>query len=322
MKDRKYCNLYIASCEREGGIYQYRFNEDGICQYINFTQVDRPMYMVIDNNKMYIVLREPWDNEESGVVVYDIDKDGMLVNPSPIMSTKGKVGCHIMVDQGDIYCANYISGNFIRLPDMLVQHSGKGANPVRQEKSHVHYVGMTPDGEYICVSDLGLDTVFLYNKKDLKLYSRAKVPSGHGPRHLVFSEDGRYLFVANELASSVAAFSYHAGKLQLLDIESVVPAAFNGETTASAIRIHNGYLYVSNRGHDTVTKMAFENDKFSVIDYIDCCGETPRDFVFMDHYLVCANQDSDSVAILDENRIFGVREQLKINKPICVCCTE
>lgn len=322
MRDSKFYYLYIASCERDGGIGQYRLSEDGVCQFVNFTQVDRPMYMVIDSRRMYIVLREPWHNGESGVVVYDIGPDGALINPSAIISTKGEVACHIAVNHKDIYCANYMSGSFIKLPDMLVRHTGHGIHPVRQGKPHVHYVEVTPEERYLCVADLGLDTIFLYDRKNLQLHSQAKVPSGHGVRHLAFSADGRYLFSANELASTVAAFSYCDGKLRMLGVQSVVPATFTGETTASAIRIKNDCLYISNRGHDTISKVIFENDRLAVADHIDCHGKTPRDFTFVDQYLICANQDSDCVVIMDGNRDYDVRAQIKISKPICVCYAE
>lgn len=312
-------NLYIASCEKDGGIYQYHLHENGSCDFINFTQLDRPMYMVIEDHRMYIVLMDPLENGESSVVAYDLDQDGRLKNPSDLMPTKGEEGCHIMVHRGEIYCANYASGSFIRLPETIVQHEGHGPHPIRQEKAHVHFVGLTPDAQYLCVADLGLDTIFLYERESLRLHSRIQVPSGHGVRHLIFSEDGRYLFSANELASTVSAFSYHDGSLQLLDTQSTLPDTFTGENTTAAIRRKEDTLYVSNRGYDTVAKMEFRNHKLTLADQISCHGKTPRDFILADHYLISANYDSDLVAILDENKDFGVIETLAVKKPICAC---
>lgn len=310
-------DIYVASCVETGGIYHYKFI-DGVCQFVNVTKMDRPMYMIIKDRKMYIVLRAPFENSESGVVAYDIDENGQLNNPSEIMTTHGEVACHIMVHEGNVYCANYISGSVTMLPDKVVQHTGGGVHPTRQGRPHVHYVGATPDGQYICVTDLGLDTIFLYYP-DMTLYSSVKVPEGHGVRHLAFSEDGKYLFAVNELKSTVAVFSYSEGRLELLDVCSVLPQDFAGESTAAAIRVKNGHIYASNRGHDSVTVLHFQDGRLNVLDYISCGGKTPRDFIFLDNYLLCANQDSNDVSIFDVENGFTELEKLKVKMPMCVC---
>lgn len=314
----KVCNdVYVASCVEAGGIYHYKMHEDEL-YLVNITRLNRPMYMVIEDRKMYVVLRAPFENNESGVIVYDIDKNGCLINPSGIISTRGEVACHIAVHKGNVYCANYTSGSVILLPDKLVQHRGTGINPTRQEGPHVHYVGMTPDEKYMCATDLGLDTIFLY-QPDMTLHSCVKVPEGHGVRHLAFSEDGAYLFAVNELKSTVAVFEYDDGKLNLLDIQSCLPKSYQGESIASALRIKDGFIYVSNRGHDSIAVMKFENNKLEVLNYINCYGKTPRDFAFVGDYLFSANQDSNGVSVLSVKKEFALQQILEIPEPICVC---
>ena len=317
MTHSRHFDVYVASCTPSGGIYHYKLHDSHL-ELAEITPADRPMYMVIEEKKMYVLLRAPFENRESGVVVYEIDDNGKLMNPSAIQSTKGEVACHILVDAENIYCANYISGSLIRLPDLLVQHSGPGVDLDRQEGPHVHFVGLTPDNQYVCVADLGLDTIFLYTK-DLKLHSSAKVPDGHGVRHLAFSEDGKYLFAANELKSTVAAFAYQNGSLKLLDVCSAIPDDFTGETTIAAIRVRGERIYVSNRGHDSVAVLRFDGSKLELLNTYFCGGQTPRDFCFAGKYLLCANQDSNSVTILDEGNCFQVKASALVKMPICVC---
>lgn len=310
-------NIYVASCVEDGGIFHYKL-VDGRFVLKGITKMDRPMYMIVEKQKMYIVLRAPFENNESGVVVYDLAEDGTLINPTEIMSTKGVVACHIAVHKEKIYCANYISGSVIMLPDTVIKHSGKGIHPKRQEGPHVHYVGMTPDEEYLCVTDLGLDTIFLY-KTDMTLHSAIKVPDGYGVRHLVFSADGRYLFAVNELMSTVAAYSYDKGELKWIDMCQVVSDAFVEKSTAAAIRIKDDCIYVSNRGEDTIARISFVDNKLSLVDSVKCCGRSPRDFNFYEDYLLCANQDSNSVTVLDTKEDFRICAELTVSMPICVC---
>jgi len=273
---------------------------------------------VEENRKLYVVLRAPFENGESGVVVYDLDENGTPVNPTPVQSTKGIVACHILADHGDIYCANYLSGSVIKLPGQVVQHQGKGPHPTRQDGPHVHFVGLTPEGKYICATDLGLDTVFLYNQ-DMALHAQAKVPAGHGVRHLVFSPDGRWMFTANELQSTVSVFAYKDGALELVDTCSAIPDGFVGQTTAAAIRYKDGYIYLSNRGHDSVSKLSFDGKKLHLLETIPCGGQSPRDFAFAGDWMLCTNQDSNTVTVLDGKKQFAVLETIPLPEPICVC---
>ena len=150
--------IYVSSCCENGGIYVFDIKNNQLEQ-TQFIPVDRPMYTVIDNSKLYAILRAPFtDNENSGVISFDIDENGNLYNRKDISSTLGECGCHLYVENDDIYVTNYISGNIIKCPDKLVQH--KDENVIKE--AHTHFVGITPDHKYLLVTDLGLDKIFIY----------------------------------------------------------------------------------------------------------------------------------------------------------------
>lgn len=314
-------NIYIASCTNDGGIYQYYLYDDGSLKLRNITKMDRPMYMTAENDKMYILLRSPFSgSNESGLVVCDISTDGKLQTPTGIISTKGEVACHLTVNCEDVYCANYISGSVIKIPEKLIKHEGKGINSIRQEAPHAHYVGFTPDKEFVCVVDLGLDTVFLYDK-NLKLINKVQVPEGHGARHLVFSDDGKYCFVANELKSTVTLLEYKSGELKYVDTVSCLPEGYDGETTASAIRFNENHIYVSNRGLDTISVLKNQAGKLVYKNTYSCNGNFPRDFDIIGNYIICTNEKSDSITVLDKNfNVICIEGNVK--SPICVTSRE
>lgn len=315
MTHSQHFDFYIASCCEEGGIYQYRLQSDGKAEFINKTKCPKPMYMTAHNNRMYVLLRAPFENSsESGLIVYDIDSGGKLINPTKIISSKGEVACHLSVQDGCVYAVNYIPGSVIKFPDKLVRHHGRGINSERQNGPHTHFVGVTPDNKYICVTDLGLDSIFLYDK-NLSYVDCVKACEGHGVRHIVFSEDGKYMFAVNELMSTVTAFSYDNGKLFPVDTKSCLPPDFKGESTAAAIRIRKGDIFVSNRGHESISRMSFDGEQLSFALCIPCGGKTPRDFDFAGDFIISCNQDSDNVAIINNE----FRTEINIKTPICVC---
>lgn len=315
-------NIYIASCVKGGGIYHYTLSENNVLDFCEKTTLDEPMYMIIRNEKMYILLRQPDEKTNfSGELSIDIDGTGKLFAPSRIISTKGVVACHLEVSDDNIYAVNYVSGSVIKLPDTLVTHSGHGLHKVRQAAPHTHFVHVSPDGKYIFVTDLGLDKIFVYDK-DLKLVSEVSVPSGHGPRHLAFSSDGKIVYCVNELGSSVSIFSYSDGELKLQNTISALPKDFSGDNISAAIRIKDNYLYVSNRGHNSISVFEIK-DSYNIVlkECVDCGGNSPRDFNIIDDVLICTNEKSDNVTVFKLNNYIPEiisESELNIPSPLCV----
>ena len=153
-------NIYILSCEKTGGIYHYLF-EKGKFEFVEKTPLDRPMYAIIRDNKMYVILREiDTTTHFGGILSFDIDESGRLINPTEIESTNGIVPCHLEVLEDNKYVVNYLSGNIVKIGERTVTHSGKGVHPTRQEAPHTHFVYAFPDKKHILCTDLGLDTIF------------------------------------------------------------------------------------------------------------------------------------------------------------------
>lgn len=314
-------NIYIASCKPDGGIYHCDF-ENGKLKKRGFYPLDRPMFLAIHNDKMYVVLRQT-DGDFSGVCSAAINPDGTLGSFSAPVSTEGIVACHICISDDRIYTTNYLSGSISLITDKCektVTHSGKGPHPTRQTEPHTHYVNTTPDGKYLVSTDLGIDTVFVYDH-DLNEISSAKVPEGHGARHLVFSPDGTRMYCANELASTVSVFDYNDGKLTLLGTYPALPKDFVGQSTLAAIRISpdGKYLYASNRGHDSITCFEIYGDSLRCLSHTPCGGESPRDFDIKDGYLFCTNEVSGNVTVFSCNGANIVKLDTELEAPGALC---
>ena len=318
MKNR--FHVYIASCTPDGGIYHY-LCKDGKLQFREKTDADRPMYLTVAEDRLYAVLRQPFeDSENSGVCSWKIGRDGSLSDPRELVSTGGCVGCHLTVAQNRIYVANYISGSVVMLPERIVRHhEGKGPHPTRQEAAHTHFVGMTPDGRYLLAVDLGTDIIYVYSL-DLTLQDRISMPAGHGCRHLAWSEDGKYAFCVNELASTVSTLRYEQGEFTLMETVSALPEKCMVENTAAAIRVDGEKVYVSNRGCNNLAVFSHREGKLSQPVFVDAEGIGPRDFYVYGGYLFCANEGSDCVSVFacNDGQLRSQNLHLQIPKPLCV----
>lgn len=313
--------VYISSCIPEGGVYTFEITSQNTLKQVAFLPLDRPMYTIRQKDILHILLRAPFDDsDESGIQSFKIQKDGTLSFFGEIQSTKGCVGCHLCADHNNLYAVNYISGSVWKSPDKVVQHTGKSVHPTRQDKAHTHFVTVTPDNKYLLVTDLGMDKIFVYDKH-LKAVNSVDVPSGAGPRHLAFSEDGKLCYCADELSSTVSVYRYENGSLTYLSSYSALPADFKEQNTTAAIRYKDGYLYVSNRGHNSIVCFKAVGENLELQSITDCGGVGPRDFIITDDLLICTNENDGSVVLFEiENNTKLIKKQT-VKVPAVLCAT-
>ncbi len=314
-------HIYFCACAESGGVYHYIL-EKGEFSFREMLALDRPMYMIIEGRKAYIILKET-DPETrfGGLVSCDIADDGSLVNCSEPVSTMGIVPCHLSRLEGHTYTVNYLSGNISRDDGRVVQHSGSGVNLPRQDMPHTHFIA--PLGEYLLCCDLGLDTVFVYDK-NLTEISRAKVPDGMGPRHLEWSEDGKTVWCVNELANTVSLFSYENGRLSYRETVDALPD-YKGVNTAAAIRRQGDLLFVSHRGANSIATFKTQKDgRPALIGNTPCGGMGPRDILPIDEFMLSANENSDSVTLLKivDEALMPMETSFSMKNPLCICTTD
>ena len=289
--------FYVCACTKEkGGLYGYSIDENAQIHELSYYPLDRPMYMAIEKDKLYAVLREP-EPTQSGVLCFRINEDYSLSPCSDIALTHGAVAAHICVHKGKVYCPNYLGGSTILLPDRMMIHLGSGVDPIRQTTSHPHQALITPDEKYLVVNDLGTDRIRIFDLELTRSVSVARTPDGSGARHGVFSEDGRYYYCVGEMGGDVSAYSYRDGVMTYRNTVSVLPKDFHGKNKAAAIRLHDGKLYISNRGHDSVCVLRAENEKLIRIGFIPVEGKSPREASFVGDFLLCGNEETNDVTV-------------------------
>ena len=254
---------------------------------------------------------------------------------------------HITLDRTNKYAliSNYTFGSVAVFPVLkdgrlgeatsFVQHQGSSVNPERQKGPHAHAVALSPDNRFAVVTDLGLDQLIIYSFDAAKgtLGTKpqiVKANPGAGPRHLVFSSNGRLLYVINELQSTVATYSYNAATGALLELQSIstLPKGFSGNSTAAEIEIHpsGNFLFASNRGDDSVALFAIDSQT-GTLTYVETNptgGKTPRHFAIdpTGSWLLAANQDSDDIVVFRIDRKTGhlapTGEVLQSPSPTCL----
>ena len=286
------------------------------------------------------------EQDGGAVGAFAIEKDGTLRHLND-QSSKGGGNCFVTVDASgrNVLAANYGSGSVASLPihedgsiaeaTGFVQHTGHGGNPTRQKEPHAHAIYVNGAFAYAC--DLGTDDVFVYRFDAAKGTltpndpPSGKVPPGSGPRHLAFHPKGGFAYVCDEMTSSITALAHDAAKGTLTAIQTIStlpPDATDAAKNSTAeIFCHpNGkFVYVSNRGHDSIAVFAIAGDgKVTLIQNAPAGVKVPRGFAITPDggWLVAAGQDSNSLA---SHKIDPATGQLTpagkadgVGAPVCV----
>ena len=347
-----YIGTYTGPGKAEG-IYVYRLDSSSgeLSHAHTVTGMDNPTFVALHPRQplLFAVSEEGSGDARTGgnVVSYTVDQTTGALTELNRQRTGGIGACHVSVDATErfVLVANYSSGHVTVLPihedgrlgeaTDVVQHVGQGAGE-RQKGPHAHFITQDPGGNYVLACDLGLDRVMVYRldvttgKLTPNELPYAQLSSGAGPRHLAFHPSDRYVYVINELDSTMSAFAYDAarGALQVLQTVSTLPDDFTGDNTCAQIVMASSgkFVYGSNRGHHSIAIFAIDEEtgRLTVVGHESSQGETPRNFNLdpTGRFLLAANQDTNSVVTFRVNAATGKLDATghvaEIPAPVCI----
>ncbi|ADV14362.1 lactonase family protein [Mesorhizobium sp. M7A.F.Ca.US.001.01.1.1] len=360
---RENCLVFVGSLNREAPYFQgargvglsvYSFDETTLetRKLAETNDVDNPTFLSVtpDGSRIY-ANSEVFTWREGTVSAYSFDRaSGTLIylNKQPSL---GSIAAHntITRDGTKLLVANYGMGEggpdravavygfeengALSAPLASVSHEGSGPNVARQERSHAHSVTETIGGGTAIVADLGIDRLVSYRierEGNLAKLTESALPSGAGPRHLALHPNGRFVFVMNELDSTIVSMTLDeaTGKLSIIDAKPAVPAEARDSNHCADIQISpdGRFVYGSNRGHDSVVIMAVDQQtgSLSLVGYIPCGGATPRNLALTPSggHLFSANQNGDRISIFARDADSGILTDtgraIEIGTPMCV----
>ncbi len=348
--------VYVGTYTGAGseGIYAFRFDPaTGETSAVSLAAAtDNPSFLAVDPDGRFLYAVNELDtfrDEPTGAVsVFAIDRASGSCDLLQQVSSLGAGPAHLSLDATARYLlvANYNGGNVAVFPigpdgrlgphSAFVQDVGSSVNPERQAGPHAHFIQVTNDNRFAMVADLGLDQL-LVHRFDAATGSLTpgsppfvKMDPGAGPRHAAFAPSGKFVYVVNELASTVTVFAYDPGPGVLRSVQTIptLPGDFAGANTAAEIELDAAgrFLYVSNRGHDSIAVFGIDPDdgRLTSLEWVPSGGRTPRHFAIdpTGRWLFAANQGSNTINLFridpTSGRLAPTDLSLTVVSPVCV----
>lgn len=344
--------VYVGSYTKRSdmGLHVYALDRHtGQLRHIQSVKENNASYLDVDQERgrLYSVSEiETDDGTEGAVAAFSIDLESghiQLINRQP--AVKGRP-TYIKIDNSGrfVLVANYGGSNVSMYPiqedgslDEMTDlhfHEGSGVNKHRQDKAHPHCIIVDPDNRYAYVPDLGIDQIVRYrlewDKKKFIPVVPVITPPGSGPRHMIFHPNGKFAYLINELDATVIAYKYDKNEGTLSEIQTLLslPRNFKGENTSADIHItpDGRFLYVSNRGHDSLTAFSIneETGLLTVIGHTPSGGRTPRNFAITPNgnYLLAANQDTDNIVVFhidqETGELTATGHEIEVPEAVCI----
>ncbi|MBN3754755.1 lactonase family protein [Paraburkholderia sp. Tr-20389] len=308
-----------------------------------FPTLDNPSFLVM-NRAQTMLYAVHGDGEMASSFRVDAESGRLTFVNSVACNGRNPVHLAFSADEQWLAIANYATGCIARLPiagDGALESSNEivtftglpGPHTKEQKGSHPHHISryQTPfcDSDWHIVPDKGIDSVSAvrWHPDGTCEVHTERWEAGSGPRHAAFHPKLPFVYIANELNSTVTVWNFDAasGKLTSLKTAPVLPPGFAGESTAAGIVITADaqQLLVSNRGSNTVAAIALdENGMPGETDWVSCQGDFPR-FIGLDpesRHLYVANERSDTIVefALKDTGLAATGQVIETGSPVCI----
>ncbi len=318
MASAQYIPLYVGTytdADSEG-IYLYDFNmkTGEITNKKLAVEAVNPSFITFSSDKKLLFsVGEITDFEgvKSGFVnSYSVENDGKLTFINKV-SSKGANPCHVQLneDNSKAVVSNYTGGT-VSIYNIKKTGEIAPANQVINhntptDQSHAHSAKFLKNNLFI--ADLGLSSFSQYQlantDKKYQLKANYEVPNNAGPRHFEISKKGKFIYVINELNSTISVLKQQKDHYVFIQNISTLDTGFDGKSFCADVHLSDDgrFLYGSNRGENSIAVFKINNKsgELQKTQTISTNGDWPRNFTLSPdgNYLLAANQRSKNISV-------------------------
>jgi len=314
------------------GIYYYDFNTKSgkLSNKKLVSKIENPSFITFSSDKKHLYAVSE-NGEKSTINAFSVEKNGAL-NFINKVSSNGANSCHVQLNKKNTKAviSNYTGGT-ISIYNIEKNGSVNEAfqvldHNIENNKSHAHSAKFFKNNLF--VADLGRNFLAKYVKNEdiYAFQENFNMQANAGPRHFEISKRGTYIYVINELNSTISVLKKNKNSYKNIQNINTLRDGFIGESYCADIHLSKDerFVYGSNRGENTI--VVFKRDKkngtLKKIQNISVNGDWPRNFTLTPNgkFLLVANQRSKNISVFKVDKKSGELYFLNsIEAPTPVC---
>ena len=331
------------------GVYLYSFDQETAqAVLLDTAKAGNPSFVIPSPDRRFAYGVAEYGDGRQGACSFRLGDDTVdFLNWQPSSgNATGADPCNILYWNGRIITANYTGGSVSVFP------VGEGGllEPMQEEfsldwsydsqfaarhlpevVSNMHCAVVSPDGKYLFVTDLGAECIHRFTLSEDRVLGdhvishRFPRVSRTGPRHMVFSDDGRFAYLLSEIGDQLTVFRYRDGQLEA--VHSVKAYKGHGHGSADIHLSPDGrFLYTSHRLKEDGISVFSVNPSTGRVKRVGftATGPHPRNFAVTPNgkYLLCACRDSNAIEIYAIDAVTGLLtdtgRRIEVGAPVCI----
>lgn len=300
--------LYVSMAP-EHKIQIYRLeSQDGKLTPIDAVAVDgTPGALAVDPKKKFLFASI---RSNSTLASFAIDSaSGKLKAINSVQLGKGENAAFVGTDRTGqwLLSASYMGGKTV--VHRLGEDGSIKSPAVDTVKTAVtaHAAVLDPSNKFVFVPHVTPNAVYQFrlDPDSGKLTEAGRAEGGTskaGPRHIAFHPTLPIAFTSNEVGNSITSYQFNPlSGLSPAHTYSTLPVDFKGKNTTAEVKVHPSgkYVWVTNRGHDSLAGFAIEKDgKLTPLGQTPT-EKTPRSFEIdpAGQYLFGAGEGTGKLAV-------------------------
>ena len=317
------------------GVYLYDFDTENLeWKLLDTAAAGNPSFIIPSPDRHFAYAVSEYSDGRPGVYSFALNEDRI-----DVLNFRGGTGadpCNIVAVGESVITSDYSGGVvsvFSLTGDGGIDTLACQFVPGQMLASHIHCSVVSPDSSYLFITDLGADNIYRvtlppegrgapYDFCIAYSFDREMHP---GPRHLTFSQDGRFAYLISEPGDYVTAFEYSNGNLKHLSTE----IAYEGNGRGSAdihVSPDNRYVYTSHRLKEDGIAIFRRNASSGLLTrsgYIQT-GRHPRNFTITPdgRLLLCTCRDDNRIEVYSIDCKTGALtytgKSIEIPAPVCI----